>query len=251
MFTPTAETAIAAALSYNWKEAIRINTLLIKESKNDIASLNRLGYAYSQNGQKTLAKATLEKVLKLDAYNQIALKHIKNLGSIKKKATQATPVLHHVSPLSFLEEPGVTKIIACVNLAPAQTLNTLNPGMEVTLKPRNHCVEVRIAPNTYVAALPDDISFKLLRLIASGNRYQALVKGVAKKSLILIIREISRGKKFANQPSFTAPSISISSGSHSGVNRDNEKPDAIATGEGEGEEEEEKEDQSDVVNPLA
>lgn len=250
MFTPTAETAIAAALSYNWKEAIHINTLLIKENKNDIASLNRLGYAYAQNGQKTLAKATLEKVLKLDAYNQIALKHVKNLGSIKKKTIQ-TPILNHVSPLSFLEEPGVTKIIACVNLAPAQTLNTLNPGMEVTLKPRNHCVEIRIAPNTYVAALPDDISFKLLRLIASGNQYQALVKGVAKKSLILIIREISRGKKFANQPSFTAPSISISSGSHSGVNRDNEKPDAMATGEGEGEEEEEKEDQSDVVNALA
>ena len=95
MFTPTAETAIAAALSYNWKESIRINTLLIKENKNDIAALNRLGYAYAQNGQKTLAKATFEKVLKLDAYNQIALKHIKNLGSIKKKGdpmyTRCTP----------------------------------------------------------------------------------------------------------------------------------------------------------------
>ena len=248
--SPTAQAAITAALSYNWKEAIRINALLIKEDKGNIATLNRLGYAYAQNGQKTLAKTTFANILKLDPYNQIALKHVKNLESIKKKTLQ-TPVVHHVSPLSFLEEPGVTKIIACVNLAPAQTLNTLNPGMEVTLKPRNHCVEVRIAPNTYVAALPDDISFKLLRLIASGNRYQALVKGVAKKSLILMIREISRGKKFANQPSFTSPSISISSGSHSGVNRDNEKPDAIATGEGEGEEEEEKEDQSDVVNPLA
>lgn len=250
MFTPTAEAAITAALSYNWKEAIHINTLLIKEDKDNIATLNRLGYAYAQNGQKTLSKTTFEKVLKLDAYNQIALKHVKNLGSIKKKTIQ-TPMVHHVSPLSFLEEPGVTKIIACVNLAPAQTLNTLNPGMEVTLKPRNHCVEVRIAPNTYVAALPDDISFKLLRLIASGNRYQALVKGVAKKSLILMLREISRGKKFANQPSFTAPSISISSGSHSAVNRDSEKPDATATGEGEAEEGEGKEDQSDVVNPLA
>lgn len=250
MFTPTAEAAITAALSYRWEEAIRINTLLLKENNNTIATLNRLGYAYAQNGQKTLAKTTFEKVLKLDAYNQIALKHVKNLVSIKKKSLGST-VMHHVSPLSFLEEPGVTKIVACVNLAPAQTLTALTPGMEITLKPRNHCVEVRIFPNTYIAALPDDLSFKLLRLIASGNRYQALVKSIAKKSLILIIREISRGKKFANQPSFTSSSISISSGSHSGVNRDNEKPDAMATGEGEGEEEEEKEDQSDVVNPLA
>ncbi|MBI5620335.1 tetratricopeptide repeat protein [Candidatus Gottesmanbacteria bacterium] len=209
--TPTATAAIAAALSHNWKEAIHINTLLLKTNPNDIAALNRMGYAYTQNGQRALAKTTFEKVLKLDPYNQIALKHTKNLGSVRKKsASSAHSTSNHISPLSFLEEPGVTKIVACVNLAPAQTLNTITPGMEMTLKTKNHCVEVRLLPNTYVAALPDDLSFKLLRLMASGNAYQAIVKSVDKKSLILIIRELTRGKKFANQPSFTAATISLS-----------------------------------------
>lgn len=236
----TAEAAIAAALTHNWKEAIRVNVALLKEDKTNIATLNRLGYAYAQNGQRILAKTTFEKVIKLDPYNQIALKHTKNLGSVKKKFLPSAPT-NLISPLLFLEEPGVTKIVAAINLAPAQTLTTLTPGMEVILKTRNHCVEVRLAPNTYIAALPDDISFKLLKFIASGNRYQAIIKGVDKKSLILMLREISRGKKFANQPSFTSSSLSISSGVHPAVDRDAEKPNATATGEGE-------EDQTD--NPT-
>ncbi|MBI3343118.1 tetratricopeptide repeat protein [Candidatus Gottesmanbacteria bacterium] len=226
----TAEAAIAAALSHNWTLAIRINTTILKESVDDIASLNRLGYAYAQNGQVKLAKTTFQKVLTLDPYNQIALKHTKNLGSVKKKLLPSAPT-NHISPLSFLEEPGVTKIVAAVNLAPAQTIATLSPGMEVTLKARNHCVEVRLTPNTYVAALPDDISFKLLKLIASGNRYQAIIKGVDKKSLILMLREVSRGKKFANQPSFTTPSLSVSPGSHPAIDQGGEKPNTTGTGE--------------------
>lgn len=226
----TAEDAINAALSHNWKEAIRANISLLKGTSDDIASLNRLGYAYIQNAQKTLAKAAFEKVLRLDPYNQIALKHSKNLGANKKKMLPNVPG-NHVSPLSFLEEPGITKIVAAVNLAPAQTLSTLAPGMEVTLKPRKHCVEVRVSPNTYIGALPDDISFRLLRLIASGNRYQAFIKCVDKKSLIVIVREVARGKRFAKQPSFTSTSLSIQAGSHLIVDRDGEKPNATATGE--------------------
>lgn len=228
----TAEEAIAAALSHNWKEAIRINATLLKDHDADIASLNRLGYAYTQNGQGKLAKTTFQKVLKLDPYNQIALKHTKNLGSVKKKTIPTAPN-SRVSPLSFLEEPGVTKIVAAVNLAPAQTISTLTPGMELTIKARNHCVEVRLPPNTYVAALPDDLSFKLLKLIASGNRYQAIIKGVDKKSLILILREVSRGKKFADQPSFTTPSLSVLTGMHATADREGEKPNATATGDAE------------------
>ncbi len=226
----TARAAINAALSHNWKDAIRINTLILESDKTDIASLNRLGYAYGQYGKRTLAKGTFERVLKLDPYNQIALKHLNNTSSTRKKsAPNSLP--SHVSPLSFLEEPGVTKIVSCVNLAPAQTLGGLSPGTELVLKPRNHCVEVRAAPNTYVAALPDDISFKLIKLIASGNRYQVYVRGVGKKSLTLMLRETARGKKFAGQPSFTAPRVAISPGTHASVDQSEDKPSATATGE--------------------
>ncbi len=252
---PTAEAAITAALSQNWKEAIRVNLVLLKADKSDINSLNRLGYAYIQTHQIKLAKAAFQKVIKLDQYNQIALKHTNKLGSMKKTSV-VQPITHsslRVSPLSFLEEPGKTKIVAGVNLAPAETISSLSPGMEVTLKPRNHCVEVRSLEGTYVAALPDDISFKLLKLIASGYRYQTIVKSVEKKSLVMILRETSRGKRFADQPSFSTSMVSLSSPTHPDGDRSGDKPNVSATGEADETDSEDGDDstgvKSDPHNP--
>lgn len=221
----TAHAAIAAALSNDWVTAIRINTAILKDHADDVATLNRLGYAYAQHGQRTLAKTTFEKVLKLDPYNQIALKHTKTIGSSKHKNPDNTPVIaNHVSPLSFLEEPGITKVVTAVNPAPLDTIVHLTPGMEVALIARKHCIELRsLSTNAYIAALPDDISFRLLRLMASGNRYQALVKGLDKKTVIVILREIARGKKFAGQPSFAASPIPSSGGSQLAAPKDEMK----------------------------
>lgn len=244
---PTAEAAIAAALSQNWKEAIRINLILLKADKSDINALNRLGYAYVQTHQIKLAKLAFQKVIKLDQYNQIALKHTKKLGSMKKTsgAQLIAPSTLRVSPLSFLEEPGKTKIVAGVNLAPAEMISALSPGMEVTLKPRNHCVEVRSLDGNYVAALPDDISFKLLKLIASGYRYQIIVKSVEKKSLVMILRETTRGKRFADQPSFSTSMVSLSSPMQPDGDRSGEKPNVSATGEADETDSDDRDDSSE------
>ncbi|MBI4066247.1 hypothetical protein HY411_00880 [Candidatus Gottesmanbacteria bacterium] len=240
--TPTADDAIAAALTHDWKEAIHINTRILQGDTNNIAALNRLGYAYAQSGQMTKAKLTSQKVLRLDPYNQIAVKQSKKLASVKKKLLPRSP-LARISPLSFLEEPGKTKIVSAVNLAPAQILSLLSPGDELTLKPKNHCVEVRIDVNTYVAALPDDVSFKLLKLMASGNRYQAIIKSVEKKSLILLLREIARGKRFADHPSFTPSSINVSALGHIPIDHEGGKPPNISpTGETDTEETEAKDE---------
>lgn len=195
--------AIAAALAQNWKEAIRINTALLKKTKNDLESLSRLGYAYLQTGQIAQAKRTYQKILRIDAYHQVAQKNYKKLASIKMKVI-TKKARTTISPLLFIEEPGKTKIVPLVNLAPLQQLSSLSPGQEVFLKARNHAVEVRSENNIFLGRLPDDLSFKLLKLLAGGNRYQVIVRGVAKNILTVIIREIHRGKRFANQPSFTS-----------------------------------------------
>jgi tetratricopeptide (TPR) repeat protein len=200
---PLPQHAVHAALAQNWKEAIRVNTAILKINKEDIEALLRLAYACLKTGQMTSAKKTYEKVLLLDQYNQIAHKNLKKLSLIKKK-NLTHDVTHHLSPMMFLEEPGKTKIVECIHLAPTQTLSTLSAGQEVYLKPRNHCVEIRSAQNTYLAALPDDVSFKINKLLTSGNTYLIVVKNVEKNTLKVFIRELSRGKKFAHQPSFTA-----------------------------------------------
>lgn len=195
--------AINAALSQNWKEAIRINTAIIKLQKNDIAALCRLGYAYLKSGHIKDAKKTYEQVLSLDQYNQIAEKNLKKLVTLKKKDL-VPDVGSTLSPMMFLEEPGITKIVDCIHIAPPQTLSTLSAGLEVALKPKNHCIEIRTTQNTYLGALPDDISFRLLKLVRAGNSYRVIVKSIEKNSLKVLIRETARGKRFANQPTFAA-----------------------------------------------
>lgn len=227
----TAEGAISAALGQNWKEAVLINTELVKNNTTDIDSLNRLGFAYLKLGSITQAKRTFEKVLKLDSYNQIALKNSKRLATLKRKDISGS-TLGEISPLLFLEEPGKTKIVSLVNPAPTGVLLTLSSGQQVMLKPRNHCVEIRTEKNTYLGVLPDDLSYKLLRFLHSGNRYQAHVKSIGKNSLTVIIREVERGRRFADQPTFI-PSHTILPPSR--PRGDGDVPDVTPTGEDEGE----------------
>jgi len=200
--------AISAALAQDWNEAIRINLALLKIDKTNISLLNRLGFAYLQSGQLTLAKKTFLKVTKIDTYNQIAAKNLKKLSSVRQKDL-IHPRKSMVAPMSFLEEAGKTKIIECVNVAPIQALSAMAPGDEVEMKAKNHTIEVRSLANNYLGALPDDIAFRLLKFLSAGNTYQMLVKSVDKNSLTVFIRELHRAKKFANQPSFTATAIYV------------------------------------------
>jgi len=228
--TSLPDQAVDSALHQNWKEAIRINSAILKEHKENTEALLRLAYAYLKTGQLTLAKKTYERVLAVDQYNQIAQKNLKRLTIIKKKnLTHDTN--RNLSPLVFLEEPGITKIVECIHAAPTQILSTLSAGQEVYLKPKNHCVEIRSLQNIYLAALPDDMSFKLNKLIAAGNTYLVVVKSIEKNGLRVLIRELSRGKRFANQPSFTSTTSYVPfarSGSAEG-------PDMTPTGEEGGE----------------
>lgn len=195
--------AIASALAQNWKEAIQTNTIILKTNKNDIEALLRLAFAYVRIGKITLAKQTYEKVISLDRYNHIAHKNLKKIGSVKKKQLQGVAT-QTISPLMFLEEPGRTKFVDCIHLAAPNVLSALSAGQEVVLKPRNHCVEVRSTDAAYLGALPDDISFKLIKFFSGGNTYSAVIKSIQKNALRILIRETGRGKRFTDQPSFTA-----------------------------------------------
>lgn len=200
--------AISAALIQDWTEAIRINLALLKTNKNNVSLLNRLGFAYLQSGNIADAKKTFLKVTKLDMYNQIAAKNLKKLGLVHEKDIVKTKKTT-VTPMSFLEEPGKTKIVECVNCAPLQVLLTVCPGEEIELKAKNHVVEARNEHNVYLGALPDDLSFRLIKFLGVGNTYQALVNAVGKNSLTLFLRETGRGKRFANQPSFSSTALYV------------------------------------------
>lgn len=223
--SPAHDEAINAALQKNWNNAVSLNISILQNDAENIDALNRLGYAYIQLGKNTEAKNAYTKVITIDQYNQIAHKHLIKLQSNHKNNSGGSAV---VSPLMFLEEPGKTKIVPLINLAPANVLATCSCGQTLTVKIKKHCIEIRDESGTYLGALPDDISFKLIRFIEGNNSYALFIRSIGKNVLSVFIRELARGEKYKNQPSFTPSTTYVSQGR---INENTEKPDTTVTGE--------------------
>lgn len=220
------KTAISAALSQDWQKAISANQSLLKENKDDVSSMNRLAHAYTHSGKLDEAKKLYKKILLLDKYNNIAINNLEKLNSIPKslKSAQRNKSISVVSPSLFIEEPGKTKTIALINIAPVAVLSGLNPGELVFLHPKKHSIEVRTQDKVYLGALPDDSSFKLLKFIKAGYAYNVYVKSTSKNSITVFIMETKRAKRFMSQPSLLAPSVPLS---HSVSSHDNKDADSI------------------------
>lgn len=193
--------AIEAALSSRWQGAVELNQEILKSSPEDVDALNRLGYALFKLGKIKEARRCFRKVLKIDRYNPVASKNLKRLKKIKKIEPQKETA--QVSPSLFLEEPGKTKMVLLVKIAPQKALSSLSIGQPVVLHPKRYSIEVRTEDKTYLGAVPDDLSFHLIRLIKNGYKYQGLVKNVKENFLSIFLREIKRGAKLKGQPSFT------------------------------------------------
>lgn len=210
MDDPLISKAIQSALNQNWLEAIRFNLELIKVNSEDVETLNRLAFAYLKSGDILNAKAHYQKVLRIDKFNPIANKNLKWLNRITQSDIHQNPAVISPPPTVFLEEPGKTKIVLLVNLAPVKVLCNLLVAQEVKLLPKKHSIEVRDNLDGYIGALPDDVSYKLLKFFTGGNTYTAYIKGVTQNSVSIFIRELSRSQKFNNLPSFPV----FASGNH-------------------------------------
>jgi len=197
--------AIKTALCGQWDDAVKINKKILKIDTTDINALNRLGHAYTSLGQKTKAKKIYKQILGIDPYNIIARKNMEKVarqngqpnggnGNSQKETNNPSAV--------FLYEPGKTKIINLLNLAPPAVLCSLNCGDKILFNPKKHAISITTSDGIYLGALPDDLAHKLLTFMAGGNKYETYIKSVDSKILTIFIREIFRSEKFFNQPSF-------------------------------------------------
>lgn len=205
--------AISAALHQDWQTAITLNKTIVDNSKNNIDAIIRLAYAYTRIGNKDKAKQLYKQALMLDRYNHIAKKNLERLNSFPNLIPDTTsiqpPSEAGISPSLFIEEPGRTKTITLVNLAPVTTLMKLKIGDRVFLNPKKHTVEVRNSGKNYIGAIPDDVSFRLIRFLNAGNQYDVFVKKVATKCVVIFVKESKRGKKFQYQPTFMSVPVSV------------------------------------------
>ncbi|MCL4390564.1 MAG: tetratricopeptide repeat protein [Patescibacteria group bacterium] len=197
--------AISAALSCDWHKACLLNKKLLTQNPRDVDCLNRLGKAYLELGDKKQAIAIFQKVLRLSRYDPIAQKNLaRAMISKAGNKTAPSPIISKPQRNNFLEEPGKTKLVNLVNVAPTTSLLKLDYGDKIKLAPRRHTVAVCDENNNYVGALPDDLGHRLSLLIKGGNTYDGLIKSASKNTVVVFLRELTRAKRFANTPSFSA-----------------------------------------------
>lgn len=204
MDTTASQTAISLALSGNWAEAIKTNLEVISDNPEDTEALNRLARAYAEIGKLSEAREATNKVLKIDPVNPIALK------CIEKWKTGNSRGSHFSGPASsetFLEEPGKTKLVTLLNLGDDKLFAGLDPGEEVRLFPHAHKVSINTLDGKYLGRLPDDLAARLRNLIKAGNKYQVLMKSVDPKEIKVFIRELEKGPKAPEIPSFPTEKI--------------------------------------------
>lgn len=203
-----ADQAIEAAISLNWQKAVKINRKILNSIKNDTEALNRLARAKLCLGRKQEAQKLYKRVLELDPYNIIAQKNLEKITKSNGNAlkTNGNNYSNNLSSLNlaniFLLEPGKTKLVNLLNLAPPAVLATLNCGDQVLINPKNHSVAITTLDKVYLGALPDDLAHRLIAFISGGNKYDSYVKNATPKSLVVFIKEVFRSAKFASQPSF-------------------------------------------------
>lgn len=204
-----ASQAISAALDSRWEEAVKINSQILKAEEKNVDCLNRLGRACLELGQARRATAIFRQILKLDRYNPIAQR---NLVRAQQTKTTSKPVIKPTSAaknisLDFLEEPGKTKLVGLVNLAPSSVLLKQKQADMVLLTPKRRTIIITNQEDQYLGALPDDLGHRLSFLIKGGNQYCAWTKAVSGKSLMIFIKEILRAKRFAQSPSFAITNL--------------------------------------------
>lgn len=202
--TPSKNQAIQTALTGDWNTAITLNLAILKETPNDIETLNRLALAFTVIGKTKEAKKTYKRVLELDSQNPIALKNVKRLNSLNKTTNESgyAPHLGQNIGSMFLEENGKTKVLELINVAEPKIICHLMTGEILKLQVKRLKIFVLDEKSQYIGMLPDDIGKRLIKFINGGNTYETAIKSVVNHKVIVFIREVKKSARFKNQASF-------------------------------------------------
>lgn len=182
--------AINAAKNADWSAAIALNQEILQQNTTDLEAMNRLGLAFLKNDQLDKAKKTFKQVLEIDSSNIIANKHLNKI-----KNNELSPDIVFDNNNDFIEEPGKSKIVALHRLTGKDQLKKIKIGQACKLQLKNRYISIVDESDRHIGALPEDISFRLSKLISHGNQYRCVIYKVNDKQCLVQIKEIFRSKK--------------------------------------------------------
>ncbi|MBP9690462.1 tetratricopeptide repeat protein [Candidatus Woesebacteria bacterium] len=205
------ERAIDCAIQANWKGAIDFNNQIIALTPDSMNAHLRLGYAQMQLNNLKHAKKEFKKVLELQPKNNIAEEHLEKIAILTEKKKKRHENSTKYDPDLFIDIPGKTRTIHLVNLGKKEDLAGINIGAEVVMKEKRRKMEIRTKHDEYLGSLPDDISKRLSYFINEGSTYEAYIKEIDLAAVVIFIREVTKGKKVRQYPSFPSnPHVMLS-----------------------------------------
>ena len=194
--------AIALAMEGRWQEAVATNKSLLESFPNDVDAYNRLGRAYMELGEYSLAREAYGKAMAIDPYNTIAQKNVDRLSHLQGAAAGAVGSFEKVEPQQFIEEVGKAGVANLYRLAPAEVLARTVAGSRADLKVEGSSLAVTNSHGEYLGQVEPRHGQRLIKLMEGGNRYTASIISAAADSMTVIIREVYQDPSQVGRLSF-------------------------------------------------
>ena len=182
--------AIALAMEGRWCEAVAANKGIIEHYPDDIDAYNRLGRAYMELGEYTLAREAYSRAKEIDPYSTIADKNLRRLANLKESRAVSGEGFQRVEPRLFIEETGKAGAVNLHHLADKEVLAGVDAGDKVNLKIEDTRLTVENSHGRYLGQVDPKHSQRLIRLMQGGNKYSASVISSSENILAVIIREV-------------------------------------------------------------
>jgi hypothetical protein len=198
------QTAIALAAQSRWQEAAEINRDIVTAVPDDAEAYNRLGKAYTEMGQIAEAREAYENSLRCDPANLIAQRNVDRLSRISEAeaAELAAKAGQKLDPRFFMEETGKTGVTVLQEVAPNEVLTTLTAGDQINLSEDDGTLVACTPGGTYIGRVEELLGSRLVRLMQTGNLYQAGVVGVDEPTVRIMIRETVQAPENQGRISF-------------------------------------------------
>ncbi len=194
--------AIALAMEGRWREAVEANKGIIESFPNDVEAYNRLGRAYMELGEYSLAREAYGRARELDPHNTIAQKNLRRLSYLGEAVGLKDDSFHRVELQHFIEETGKAGVVRLCHLAPSEILAKMVAGDRVYLKIDGSNLVVENGRGEYLGQVEPKHGQRLIKLMAGGNRYTATVISSSEDAMAVIIREAFQHPSQAGQLSF-------------------------------------------------
>lgn len=191
------QNALEASLESRWEDALEINDQILERFPRDADAYNRKGRALIELRQLSAARDAYSEALKADPANMIARRNLQRLemlynrpeGQPEGVATSDTTIPHSSV---FVEEIGKTWVDELANPADLGQLAEVSPGDKLQLKVEGDSLVVLSDDGVRLGEIESRVGNRVMKLMESGNQFEAYALGVSAQSLRIILRETYR-----------------------------------------------------------